>query len=209
VTKARTIFDKRLREFDVGIFNQKPPILPWEFLKKKKDFVNAKSQRAKPGRHEKRMLSFLREIDRKTRKEHRDCFSRISFDFTGKTLEGWPLEKILFWRSENKKRLIAPAELRKIEFKELPLNEKKEIDLHRPYIDSLEFGCQSCKGKMKRLPLVVSLVLLLCLCLAARTRLPAVQQRSRSGSPGLGDSLRLCSGRFLVKRSWAIPRQGS
>jgi len=31
-----------------------------------------------------------------------------------------------------------------------PYKEKKKIDLHRPYVDKVEFSCKKCKGTMKR-----------------------------------------------------------
>jgi broad specificity phosphatase PhoE len=35
-TEAKIIFDKRLREYNIGIFNGKPPQLSWKYLEKKK-----------------------------------------------------------------------------------------------------------------------------------------------------------------------------
>ncbi|HJN62841.1 MAG TPA: class I tRNA ligase family protein [Candidatus Paceibacterota bacterium] len=43
------------------------------------------------------------------------------------------------------------SEVREVEFNILPHNDLYELDLHRPYIDIVEFNC-SCGGQMKRVP---------------------------------------------------------
>ncbi|MEI6494528.1 MAG: class I tRNA ligase family protein [bacterium] len=43
------------------------------------------------------------------------------------------------------------AEVKEVEFAPLPHNENFELDLHRPYIDWVTFGCD-CGGEVKRIP---------------------------------------------------------
>ncbi len=46
-------------------------------------------------------------------------------------------------------KYIGNAELRKVEYKVLPLNSEYELDLHRPYIDEFKLSCK-CGGVMTR-----------------------------------------------------------
>ncbi|MDI6891356.1 MAG: class I tRNA ligase family protein, partial [Thermodesulfovibrionales bacterium] len=52
-------------------------------------------------------------------------------------------------------KLIKTGSWRKIEFKNLPFNEKMEIDFHRPYIDEVKFQCPNCGNLMERVPEVI------------------------------------------------------
>ena len=54
-------------------------------------------------------------------------------------------------RGDKSKDFVANAEVIDIECNFLPRNENYEIDLHRPYIDKVEFNC-SCGGVMRRIP---------------------------------------------------------
>ena len=44
------------------------------------------------------------------------------------------------------------AELKKLSWIQIPRNELGELDLHRPYIDSIVLRCGKCRAEMKRIP---------------------------------------------------------
>lgn len=56
-------------------------------------------------------------------------------------------------RGDKGRDFIENAEVRELDHKILPHNENYEIDMHRPYIDSVLLTC-SCGGVMKRVPYV-------------------------------------------------------
>ncbi|MBX4190406.1 class I tRNA ligase family protein, partial [Candidatus Parcubacteria bacterium] len=48
--------------------------------------------------------------------------------------------------------LPVTAEIRKLNWRKIPRNEIGELDLHRPFIDSVTIKCPQCKSKMKKIP---------------------------------------------------------
>ncbi len=71
------------------------------------------------------------------------------------TLLGQDIKEIAETRYLKPKTKIATAEWREIEFRKLPFNENMEIDLHRPYVDGVDFACPKCSGTAKKIPDVV------------------------------------------------------
>lgn len=64
---------------------------------------------------------------------------------------GWSEKRAI---EEKKKRgddFVKVAELNSLELKILPRDETGEIDLHRPYVDSLPIKCRRCGGKVHRI----------------------------------------------------------
>lgn len=158
-------FDKRLREVDVGSFNGKPINEAGKFWATKNklsslEYYSRRWQIAAPGGEnyrdiERRMWSFIKEIDKK---------------YQGKNIliisHGRPLallEKILLgqdsaWVIQNiiREKEIKTGELRKLEFKFLPYDDQMELNFHRPYIDQVQFFCSKCQGGlMARVPEVI------------------------------------------------------
>ena len=82
----------------------------------------------------------------------------------GKWLEGardWNISRNRFWGAPLPVWLCKKCERKKVigslkELKEksgsLPLNKKREIDPHRPYLDEIKIKCPSCGGIMERTP---------------------------------------------------------
>ncbi len=154
---AKVIPDKRLREYNVGIFNGKDPKLVWEYLNKRRNVILAKPPKGESLMEVgKRMYSFLKEINGKYQNKNILIVSHeLPLTIFGGILKGWPIEKILKWRSWKKESQIKTGEWRKIEFKNLPYNEKMELDFHRPFIDEVKFLCPKCKNLMGRIPEVI------------------------------------------------------
>jgi len=157
-TGAKIIFDKRLREYNVGIFNGKDPKLAWEHLEKSGNLVSAKLPKGESIIDlRKRVVNFLKEINNKYQDKNILIVSHeFPLTFIEWSLKGWPVEKILKRRRERKK--IKPIDVgrwRKIKFEHLPFNEEMELDFHRPFIDSVKFKCSRCEGLMERVPEVI------------------------------------------------------
>ena len=156
-TGARIIFDKRLREYNVGIFNGKNPRLVWDYLNKKGNIVSAKPPRGESllgiG---KRMSSFLKDLNKKYQNKNILIVSHeLPLTILEGILKGWAIEKILEWRKWKKESRIKTGQFREVDFNDLPYNEKMEIDFHRPYVDGVKFYCQKCRGVMERVPEVI------------------------------------------------------
>jgi len=155
--KGKIIFDKRLREFNVGIFNGRDPNLFWKYIEKKKNPLFArvpKGERLFDVR--KRMYSFLKSLENKfSGKKILIVSHELPLTILEGTLMGLSLKEILDKRRSGEFKTLKTAQWRKIEFKSLPLNEKGEIDLHRPFIDKVYFYCPVCQSEMKRVPEVI------------------------------------------------------
>ena len=153
--KVQLIFDKKLREFNTGIFNGKETKLFWEYLNKQKNRLEAKPEKGESFMAvRKRMHDFIKEINKKYNNKNILIISHeLPLSFLQKTLQGWPLEKILEWRTE--KNRIRTGQLRQIKFVDLPYNKKMELDLHRPYIDEVKFQCSRCNTLMERVEEVI------------------------------------------------------
>ena len=156
-TGAKIIFDKRLREVNVGIFNGEDPKLAWNYIKKSKKPLIAKVPRGESLiLLKKRMVNFLQDINKRYQNKNILIVSHeLPLTIIEGTLNANSLEEILELRRKKKIKVIKTGELRKIEFKNLPLNKKTELDFHRPYIDEVKFYCQKCNTLMERVPEVI------------------------------------------------------
>jgi len=151
-TGAEIIFDKKLREWNVGIFNNQDPNLSWNYLREKKNFLSAKLPKGESLFDiRKRMYDFFKEINQKYQNKNILIVSHeLPLTILEWTLKGWSLKKIMKWRSKKKIKRLETGEFRKIKFRNLPFNEEMELDFHRPYIDEVKFSCPKCQGLMER-----------------------------------------------------------
>ena len=62
---------------------------------------------------------------------------------------GANVDKALEITENKKEKFVKTGEFQKLDFTPIPHNGNYEADLHRPYIDEIEFNCK-CGGKMKR-----------------------------------------------------------
>ncbi|MBI4101390.1 MAG: class I tRNA ligase family protein, partial [Candidatus Nealsonbacteria bacterium] len=156
-TGAKVIFDKRLREYNVGEFNGKPPKLVWDYLMERENQVLVKLPRGERLIDiRKRMYGILKAVNGKYQGKNILFVSHeLPLTILEETLKGKTMGEILESRRNDKGKTIKTAEVRKVEFKHLPLNGDAEVDLHRPYIDEVRFFCSSCGGQMARVPEVI------------------------------------------------------
>lgn len=151
-TGAKIIFDKRLREYNVGIFNGKLPNLTWDYLNESGNIIFKKMPKGERLLDiQKRMYGFLENINRKYEGKNILIVSHeLPLTILQETLVGRDLAEIIMLRGydvkdKEKIKTIKTAEIRKIEFKQLPFNDNFEIDFHRPYIDEIKFACPQCR----------------------------------------------------------------
>ena len=152
----KIVYDKRLREHDFGIYNGR----------KANDWVKLFDQKIdryliRPTNGEnlsdvkKRMMEFLKFLDAKYESKniliisHGNPIMAATGAYLGhKDEEIFGLGEIL-----NIKRKT--GSVFEMVGHHWPYNDKGELDLHRPYVDSLVIKCQKCSGKMKRVKDVV------------------------------------------------------
>lgn len=155
-TGARIVFDKRLREVNLGIYNGKPLA---EAREAWGDDHLARFEKKVPGGENYtevkiRTHSFLKSIESKYKNKNILIVGHeASLSLLEGILNGLTNKEIVKYRGTRK--TIQTSELRKIEFKDFPYNENVELDLHRPYIDKVKFQCSKCKGIMERIPELV------------------------------------------------------
>jgi isoleucyl-tRNA synthetase len=145
-TGAKIIFDKRLREVNVGIFNNKDAKLVWQYLSKEKNPYETKIPKGESFLAvRKRVYNFLKATDQKEQNKNILIVSHeFPLSMLEKTLAGFSLKEFVDWRRENRDKLLKTGTWRKIEFKKLPFNPDMELDFHRPYADEVKFYCQNC-----------------------------------------------------------------
>ena len=146
-------FDKKLRDVDVGIYHGRSKE---EFYK---DFPAEKIKERfykKPKKGEnwlncrKRMINFLKDIDRKYQNKnilvvsHGDPLWLLEG-----TMKGLSDDRLVKLKLQGE--LIKTGELRKLKFTSLPFNKEGELDFHRPYIDEIKFYCPKCNDLMERI----------------------------------------------------------
>ncbi|MBI4992352.1 MAG: class I tRNA ligase family protein [Candidatus Harrisonbacteria bacterium] len=146
-TKAEIITDERLGELNCGIFN-------WRKIKEHKEFFGDSIKeftKTPPGGEnlsdaKKRMFAAVGDINFKCKDKNILIVSHGDplWVLAG-ALGGLSNEEIL--KSDYPKN---NGEVRKAEFHNWPYNSNAELDLHRPYIDSVFLRCKKCENRMER-----------------------------------------------------------
>ena len=151
-TGAKVHVDERLTEIDCGVFNGKT-------IEEFRAYFSAPKERwtKAPEKGEtlldvkKRMMSFISEVNVKHSEEAVVVVSH------GDPL--WVLEVGLHGISEEHEEVegfegslyMKNGEVRILEVHNYPYNGDGNIDMHRPYVDSIYLKCEECKGKMTRI----------------------------------------------------------
>ena len=152
---AKIIFDKRLREYNVGIFNGEDPKKSWDYLKSRPgDMIFTKLPKGE------RLVDiglrthgFLKAMEKKYKGKN---VLVVSHELTTSMMEGMArgesVGEVLEWRMRKPAKKIGTGKWRKLKYSNLPRNKKMEIDLHRPFIDEIKLECSKCGGSMERVP---------------------------------------------------------
>ena len=162
-TGAEIVFDKRLREMDLGELNNKKVKEAGKFWDKegklsRTEYYLKKFEIKAPGGEnyvdvQKRMYGSLKEIDKKYKNKTIVIVSHESpLTLLESALKGFSRKETIKFRDSLQ---IKTGQCRKVPFRVLPYNEKEELDFHRPYIDEVKFYCTKCKSIMKRTPEVI------------------------------------------------------
>lgn len=147
--------NKRLRDVKLGIYQGKKKKELYQSFSDIKERFYKKPKGGEDWLHcRKRMINFITGIDKKYQNKkiliisHGDPLWLLEGVFLGLS------QQELVRQKENGKTIKA-GQLKRIKFSQLSLNEKGEIDFHRPYIDEIKFSCSECKGLMERVPEVL------------------------------------------------------
>ncbi|HBI25203.1 MAG: Isoleucine-tRNA ligase [Candidatus Wolfebacteria bacterium GW2011_GWC2_39_22] len=149
---AKIVTDKRLREINCGIFNERP-LADYHayFASMEEKFDKGAPKGENLTEVKKRMTEFVYDIDKKYAGKNILIVSHeypIWALFAG--VQGYNAEQAVAMRKGDRD-FIVNAEIKKLDFSIIPHNKNYELDLHRPYIDRLDFTCS--KGHtMKRVP---------------------------------------------------------
>ncbi len=160
VPKPKVIFDAAIREVNTGIFNgKKPKDYHGYFKSLEEKFYKTPPEGENLNDLKNRVTEFLYELEDKYKNKN---ILIISHEYPVWLLvsgaAGADVKKSLELRG-NKEDFIKTGGYLKLDFKPIPHRNNYELDLHRPYIDEVEFICdhsdsseQKCGGKMKRIP---------------------------------------------------------
>jgi isoleucyl-tRNA synthetase len=156
-TGASVIYDKRLRELNVGELNGQDPKRFWEFIAQSNDRLNAKPQKGENlVAVRRRAYELISETDKNYAGKNVVLVSHeLPLTFLEWTLKGMGLADIVEKRHKKKIKTIDTGEYRRVDFKILPLGDDMEIDLHRPFIDRVAPFCEKCGKRMRRAPEVL------------------------------------------------------
>lgn len=154
ITGGKVVYDKRLRETNAGVFNGQDPKKFWDYLASKKNRFIAKPQKGESLLMiQKRVYELISGVDKKYKDKNIVLVSHeLPLTILEHTLEGGKLPKIIEDRYTGKIKKIDTGQFRVLKFKQLPLNDDMEIDLHRPFVDNINPLCPKCGQKMERVP---------------------------------------------------------
>ena len=159
----KPIYDERLREIDTGRFNGKPIkegnkfFNPENKLSQKELLLKKYNQGFPEGETyfqvRARMFDFIKEVEKR--------YQNKKILIISHKIPLLMLESLSFGLSDKemmkpkKEWKIEEGELKKWEYKAFPYNKEGKLDLHRPYVDQIQFLCPVCGGRMKRVEEVI------------------------------------------------------
>ncbi len=152
IPKTEIIYDARLREINVGIFDGKSGDEYHSFFSSSLEKFS-KSPEGGENRTDvkKRTMEFLEETD----KAHEGkTILIVTHESPARMLFAGAkglLDKEAASPSPEHVDYIKTAEIRELSFLPFPHNERWELDFHRPCIDTVVFTCK-CGGEMRRVP---------------------------------------------------------
>ncbi len=152
---AKVIFDKRLREVNMGGFSGLPTkAYDAQFSTHQDRFIRRPDEQSESLRDVRvRAWDFLKEMEAQHDGKnilivsHEDVILMLA-----EIANGWSEKKAIDQKTKKKDMFVAPAEILKLDLKMLPRNDSGEVDLHRPFADSIFLPCPKCGATMKRVP---------------------------------------------------------
>lgn len=148
-------FDPRIREFDFGDYNG----ATYEEYAKYYGSRAEKFEKKTPNGENhtdlrKRVYEFLSDIDKKHTKKKILVVTHDGIVYMLHTIaNGWSTEDQLTEKEKRGFDYVKNAGIERSKIKNVPRDMTGAFDLHRPYVDGMEFSCGGCKkGIMKRIP---------------------------------------------------------
>ncbi len=146
------IYDERIREINIGIFEDKNVSLYNKYFSSLLEkFYRSPPEGESLRELKKRLSEFIADVSKKFQNKN---ILIISHEYPLWILsgiaKGMSDEEIALWKNRIKRDFVELAEIKKLEYYKFPLNKDGDIDLHKPYIDEIKFGCPKCKSEMDR-----------------------------------------------------------
>lgn len=150
-TKAKVITDKRLGEWNTGVFNWKKHADFTAFFKNDLErFTKAPKGGETLTDIQSRAMEFILEVDKKYKNKnilivtHADVLWLLEGSLRGLSTP----EELL--ASDYYPSVDGGYGYKEFRAPHLPYNEGGQVDVHRPYIDAVELKCSKCKKNMRR-----------------------------------------------------------
>jgi isoleucyl-tRNA synthetase len=151
IPKENVIFDERLRDVNVGIFDGKPDAEYHKYFSSTLEkFTKTPPQGENLMELKNRVSQFLHEIESKYKEKNILIVSHeypIWMLFAGAS--GMTSEEAV--AIKNKDDFIKTGEVMKLDFLSLPHDKNYVLDLHRPYIDKILLRCKQCGSGAERI----------------------------------------------------------
>ena len=157
----QVLFDKRLREIDIGIFEGKRPEKYHNYFSSLLEkFYKAPPQGESLLDVKKRVMALLKDLERKYQNKKILIVGHeyplwILFG-ASKGLDDKKIAalKLRRWK-QGDRNFISTGQVMKMNFKKFPFNSAGELDLHKPYIDEIKIKCEECDGECQRISEVI------------------------------------------------------
>ncbi|RJQ27767.1 isoleucine--tRNA ligase [Candidatus Parcubacteria bacterium] len=154
-TGAPIIFDERLREIDFGDFNGSPLLSYTNYYGSFRErFTKQTPNGESISDVRKRVYTAIKEIDEKYSGKTIAIVSHedVLWALDG-VMNGWSDEEAMAEKHDKEDgEFINMGKMKITKYRMIPRDINGTLDLHRPYIDSFEFSCDSCGHTMKRIP---------------------------------------------------------
>ncbi len=152
ISKENIIFDERLRDVNVGVFNGKPDGEYHKYFSSPLEkFTKTPPQGENLTELKNRTTSFLYEIENKYKNKN---ILIVSHEYSIWMLEsgarGLNNEEVITLKGK-KDDFIKTGEEKKLEFTPLPHDKNFVLDFHRPYIDKIILKCPKCGNAAERI----------------------------------------------------------
>ncbi len=148
--KDKIIYDDRIRELEFGDFSERPVVEYWDYMEGKTWAFDKKipgGESFQDGKN--RIGDFLHEIDGKNKEEAILIISHgLAVGLVPAVIEAADKERSLEIFHKLIKNKTGSLH-REHEFIHLPHNQNYELDLHKPYIDTIKLICE-CGGEFVR-----------------------------------------------------------
>ena len=159
----KPVYDERLREINAGDLNGLSVEKMREFINpegklSKNEVISQRFKNAYPNGESyaqvrARLLDFILEINEKHQNKNILIISHeCPLMLLESSMKGLTIAQTAEFIINHP---IETGEIRKLDFRIFPYNQKGELDFHRPYIDKVKFICPKCGNVMERVPEVL------------------------------------------------------